>query len=246
MTNNFVYNPPLIPFLDILYEDSDIMVVNKPSGLLSVPGRLKEYHDSVLSRVRSMYEDAFAVHRLDLGTSGILVVGLNKKAISNLGKQFMQRTVKKVYMALVDGDLKGSDIIDLPMRTDIDNRPYQIIDFEHGKRAVTYYESLYTKDNRTLVRLYPITGRSHQLRVHLKEIGHPILGDHLYAPEDVFKSADFLYLHACALQFEHPISNKRLSFCTDPAFDIDVSFKPKTSWLEKDLNVIFDIDSLKC
>ena len=237
MSQNFVYNPPLVPFLDTLYEDGDIIVVNKPSGLLSVPGRLKEYHDSILSRVRSIYPDAFAVHRLDLGTSGVLVVGLNKEAISNLGRQFMDRSVNKVYIAYGAGKLEGSGRIDLPMRTDIDNRPYQIIDFEHGKKALTFYEALYYDANadKTLVRLYPQTGRSHQLRVHLKELGHPILGDHLYAPDAIFKAADKLQLHACALSFLHPRTKEPLAFTAAPEFYVPDEFMPELSWLEHQL-----------
>lgn len=216
----FVYNPPLIPFLDILYEDPDIMVVNKPSGLLSVPGKLREYHDSVLSRVRTLYPEAQAVHRLDLGTSGVLVVGLTKRAISALGKQFMQRETCKEYIALVTGVITEGGTIDLPMRTDIDNRPYQIIDFEHGRPAVTRYEPLKNDGSRTLVRLFPKTGRSHQLRVHLKEIGHPIFGDHLYAPDEVRDAEPRLCLHAEFLSFTHPVTGERMDFTASTDFSL--------------------------
>ncbi|MBU3826712.1 MAG: RNA pseudouridine synthase [Candidatus Anaerobiospirillum merdipullorum] len=213
----FKYDPPLVPFLDVLYQDDAIMVVIKPSGLLSVPGRLPQYHDSVLSRVRSSYPEAQAVHRLDLGTSGVLVVGLCKEAISKLGKQFMQRETKKVYIAQVAGLMSGSGHIDLPLRTDWENRPYQIVDFKDGRPAQTDYEVIGINETRqtSLVRLHPLTGRSHQLRVHLKEQGHPILGDHLYAPQEVFKASPRLNLHARYLSFRHPISDDIMEFeCT--------------------------------
>lgn len=217
MTAEFIYNPPLTPYLDVLYQDDDIMVVHKPSGLLSVPGRLKQYHDSVLSRVRSSYPEAQAVHRLDLGTSGVLAVGLTAAAISWLGRQFMQRETEKIYIAQVAGIMQGSGRIDLPLRLDIDHRPYHIVDHEQGKPAVTDYKVLATdeRSNTTLVELYPLTGRSHQLRVHLKAMGHPILGDHLYAPEEVFQAAPRLCLHARYLKFRHPISGNAMEFaCT--------------------------------
>ena len=216
----FVYDPPLNPFLDILYEDSCLMVVHKPSGLLSVPGRLRQYHDSVLSRVRTLYPQAQAVHRLDLGTSGILVVGLNPQGISALGQQFMQRRTQKEYVAEVAGKLSEGGTISLPLRTDLENRPYQIVDFKLGREAITDYRPL-AYDPRTdtsLVFLLPHTGRSHQLRIHLKEIGHPILGDHLYAPPDVFAAAPRLNLHAQYLRFFHPLSGQAMEFGCSSAF----------------------------
>lgn len=216
----FVYDPPLTPFLDILYEDRDILVVNKPSGLLSVPGRLRQYHDSVLSRVRTIYPEAQAVHRLDLGTSGVLVVGLSPLAVSKLGQQFMQRQTRKIYLALAAGRLEGSGEINLPLRTDIDNRPYQIVDFAQGRPAETFYEVLSSGEKYSWVRLYPQTGRSHQLRVHLKEIGHPILGDHLYAPPEIHQAAPRLCLHAQYLSFAHPVSGNTMEFCCTTDFAV--------------------------
>ena len=136
---NFKYNPPKEPFLDILFHDEHIMVVNKPSGLLSVPGRLAENHDSIISRIQTMHPDAMAVHRLDMDTSGIMVVGLTKEAISNLGKQFNQKTVTKRYVALVDGIIPDEGEVNLPLRCDIENRPLQIVDFEQGKESRTLY-----------------------------------------------------------------------------------------------------------
>lgn len=236
----FHYDPPLIPFLDIMYEDDDIMVVNKPSTILSVPGKLKTNHDSILSRVKSMYPDAFAVHRLDYGTSGVLVVGLNKPAVSSLGRQFISREVHKVYVAWVDGQLEGIGAVDLPLITDIENRPFQKVDFEVGKPALTYYEALYydASLSRTFVRLYPQTGRSHQLRVHMQQLGHSILGDHLYANDVVYGCVPHLYLHAALLSFRHPTTGEQMKFCAPAPFPIpeDSTFKPQLSWLEEDLS----------
>lgn len=234
----FNYDPPLVPFLDILYEDQDIMVVNKPSTILSVPGKLRIHHDSILSRVKSIYSDAFAVHRLDYGTSGVMVVGLNKPAISNLGKQFISRDVHKVYVAWVDGLLEGTGAVDLPLILDINNRPYQKVDFEVGKQALTYYQALYYDSQKqcTLVRLYPQTGRSHQLRVHMQQLGHSILGDHLYATDEVYECVPHLNLHAALLRFRHPTTNELLSFCAPAPFAIPESYLPEVSWLDEDLS----------
>ena len=178
---DFVYDPPLVPFLDVLYEDDDIIVVNKASTILSVPGKLKIHRDSIMTRVKSIHPDAFVVHRLDYGTSGVLMLGLNKNAISNLGKQFIAREVHKVYVAWVAGKLEGTGAVDLPLILDLEHRPFQKVDFEVGKKALTYYQAMYYDEalDRTFVRLYPQTGRSHQLRVHMQQLGHPILGDHL-------------------------------------------------------------------
>lgn len=236
-SREFHYDPPLIPFLDILHEDSDIMVVNKPSTILSVPGKLKIHHDSIMSRVKSMYEDAFAVHRLDYGTSGVMVVGLNKPAVSALGKQFISRTVKKVYVAWVDGKLEGIGAVDLPLILDINNRPFQSVNFEVGKKALTYYEAMYYDEqkDRTFVRLYPQTGRSHQLRVHMQQLGHSILGDHLYANDRVFECVPHLNLHACLLSFEHPSTGQLLRFAAPAPFDIPESCPIDLKWLDVDL-----------
>lgn len=237
-SREFIYDPPLVPFLDILYEDNDIMVVNKPSTILSVPGKQRIHHDSILSRVKSMYEDAFAVHRLDYGTSGVMVIGLNKLAVSTLGKQFISRSVKKVYVAWVDGKLEGIGAVDLPLILDINNRPFQSVNFEVGKKALTYYEAMYYDEHkdRTFVRLYPQTGRSHQLRVHMQQLGHSILGDHLYANDRVYGCVPHLNLHACLLSFEHPVSNETLSYVAPAPFDIPETCKPELSWLDIDLS----------
>ena len=233
----FNYDPPLIPFLDILYEDSDIMVVNKPATILSVPGKLKQHHDSILARVKSIYPEAFAVHRLDYGTSGVLVVGLNKPAISNLGKQFISRQVSKVYVAWVDGKLDGTGAVDLPLILDLENRPFQKVDFTVGKPALTYYQALCYDAARdcSLVRLYPKTGRSHQLRVHMQQLGHSILGDHLYADDRVYEAVPHLNLHAALLRFKHPTTDEWMQFCAPAPFAIPPEHAPELSWLDVDL-----------
>ena len=223
---NFKYNPPREPFLDILFHDEHIMVVNKPSGLLSVPGRLAENHDSIISRIQTMHPDAMAVHRLDMDTSGIMVVGLTKEAISNLGKQFNQKTVTKRYVALVDGIIPDEGEVNLPLRCDIENRPLQIVDFEQGKESRTLYCRLdnsfisndYNRPHISSVKLIPVTGRSHQLRVHMAQTGHAILGDRFYASDEVMNRTDRLCLHAFYLNFSHPISGNKLEFTSKPEF----------------------------
>ena len=208
------------------------MVVNKPSGLLSVPGREKENYDSILSRIWETYPDAMAVHRLDMDTSGLMVVGLKKEAISALGKMFMQKEVHKLYYALVDGIIESEGKVELPIRCDLEKRPLQIVDFEQGKPSTTLFERVdnfkvasFVNENCTsqtenisLVRLTPVTGRSHQLRVHLASIGHAILGDRFYADEKVQAKSKRLCLHAYHLEFNHPISKEPLSFETKADF----------------------------
>lgn len=224
--DSFKYNPPKEPFLDILFHDEHIMVVNKPSGLLSVPGRLAENHDSIISRIQTMHPDAMAVHRLDMDTSGIMVVGLTKDAISNLGKQFNQKTVTKRYVALVDGIIPDEGEVNLPLRCDIENRPLQIVDFEQGKECRTLYRRLdnsfisndYNSPDISAVKLIPITGRSHQLRVHMAQTGHAILGDRFYASEAVMNKCERLCLHAFYLKFRHPVSGIEYDFSITPEF----------------------------
>lgn len=224
--NNFIYTPPKTPFLDILYQDEDIIVVNKPSGLLSVPGRLEEHKDSIISRIWTINKNAMAVHRLDMDTSGIMVVGLSKTAISSLGRMFMQKAVKKLYLAIVEGNIQSEGEINLPIRCDIENRPLQIVDFEQGKESTTLYKRIsnYLPCNEILnefvsvVELTPVTGRSHQLRVHLASINHPILGDRFYADKKIQAKAQRLCLHAYHLEFNHPITGEHLVFSTVPEF----------------------------
>lgn len=211
--STFHYDPPREPFLDILFEDEHILVVNKPSGILSVPGKAVEHFDSIASRVKSLYPEGGAVHRLDMGTSGVLVVAKTAQATSALGRQFQDRKTEKYYYAWVWGQMeKLEGTVDLPLCVDWENRPRQQVNFEHGRRAVTHYICQRVEADRSLVKLKPITGRSHQLRVHMMELGHPILGDHLYAPPEAQAAAPHLYLHAAMLSFYHPVSGQKLTF----------------------------------
>ncbi len=200
------YNPPQTPFLNVLHEDADLLVLNKPSGLLSVPGRALDHKDSLLLRVEQQFGEAHAVHRLDMETSGIMVVARNKATLSNLSKQFQARQTDKRYVARVWGYIAESEgEVDLPLICDWPNRPRQMVDHEVGKPSQTKWRVLEREEGGiTRVSLTPITGRSHQLRVHLQAIGHPILGDPLYANEAALKAASRLQLHAEMLAFHHP------------------------------------------
>lgn len=200
------YNPPLEPRLIVLHEDRDMLVVNKPGGLLSVPGRTPDLFDSVLSRVREIHPHAQAVHRLDLGTSGVLVVATRRKAEASLRQQFQDRLTRKVYLARVRGRV-GEDEgrIDLPLVCDWPNRPRQMVCQTTGKAALTEFLVLERSEESTLVLLRPHTGRSHQLRVHMASLGHPIIGDNLYGDA---RQGDALLLHASQLGLYHPFSGE--------------------------------------
>ena len=211
------YAPPTSPYLDILYQDEHIVALNKPSGLLSVPGKNREHFDSLMLRVQSVWPDAGIVHRLDMMTSGIMVMAMNKDALRYLNRQFQDRLTDKFYIAVVTGHIEADAAsIDLPLICDWPNRPKQKVCHETGKPSLTHFEVLErgeTNSNAwTRVKLTPITGRSHQLRVHLKELGHPILGDRLYAPEEVVAQADRLQLHAQRLEISHPVTEEKLVF----------------------------------
>lgn len=200
------YTPPQEPWLHILYQDEHIMVVNKPSGLLSVPGRLAEYKDSVMTRIQRDFPAAECVHRLDMATSGVIVVAMTKAAERELKRQFREREPQKTYVARVFGHpAQEKGLVDLPLICDWPNRPKQKVCFETGKAAQTEYEVLeYAADNSARVRLKPITGRSHQLRVHMLALGHPILGDNFYAHDEARAMAPRLQLHAEKLTLTHP------------------------------------------
>lgn len=208
----FSYAPPMTP-LDIVYKDRDLLVVDKPSGLLTVPGARAEHKDSLQSRLLAEHPDALLVHRLDMDTSGIVVFALNKKAQVALGRQFEGRSTEKKYLARVWGQIEGDKgTINEPLINDWPNRPRQKICPETGKPAVTHWEVLARDEISTRVRLTPETGRSHQLRVHLLHLGHPILGDNLYAHADAFGAADRLQLHALTLGLQHPYTQKPIRF----------------------------------
>lgn len=210
------------PLLEILYSDSAIVVVNKRSGMLAVPGRGPGMEDSVAQRVRRMFAECIAqpaVHRLDMDTSGLMVVALTAEAHRNLSRQFHERLTKKKYVALLDGILgQESGTIELPFRLDVDNRPIQIYDELHGKLGVTHWRKVAVEGQYTRVEFIPVTGRTHQLRVHAshaKGLGIPIAGDPFYGRG---KGPGELKLHACELGFAHPVSGEDLSFESAPAF----------------------------
>ena len=217
------YHPPLEPFLDEVYRDNHILVINKPSGLLSVPGNRPEYFDSAMTRVQKKYGFTEPAHRLDMATSGILLFALSKTAEKELKRQFREREPKKHYIALLWGKLgdKVGDTgkMNFPLICDWENRPRQKICYEHGKKAITHYEVLeYLPNNTTRVKLTPITGRSHQLRVHSLALGHPILGDKFYANPLAKSLAPRLCLHAKSLTITHPITGERMTFTAEAEF----------------------------
>ncbi len=202
--------------IEVIFEDEYLLVINKPHELLSVAG--KEVKDSVYSRIKKEYPNAtgpLIVHRLDMSTSGILLIAKNKIIHKNLQAQFINRTIKKRYVALLDGILQKKDgQINLPLRVDLNDRPKQLVCYEGGKKALTKWETIEVIDNKTKVYFHPITGRTHQLRVHAAHqlgLNIPIVGDDLYG-----KKANRLYLHAENLIFRHPISKKEVQF-TSPA-----------------------------
>ncbi len=198
------YQPTQDP-IEIVYQDDSILVANKPAGLLSVPGRLAEHHDSLWSRLQSTYPDIQVVHRLDMATSGLMLLALTKAAERHLKKQFQYRLTHKIYYARVWGHPEQDEgDINLPLICDWPNRPRQKVCFEQGKPSQTRYQVVEREKQTSVVRLLPVTGRSHQLRVHMMALGHPILGDEFYAHEEARQSSDRLQLHATELGFYHP------------------------------------------
>ena len=205
--HSLTYHPPPDAGLDVRYIDDDLLFVDKPAGLQSLPGRGPGKQDCQSARVQARYPEALPVHRLDLGTSGLLVLARRPDMQRALNRLFETRRVEKRYVALVAGHMDaGERVIDLPLIADWPNRPRQMVDHAIGKpsrtrlRVAGYEAGL----DATRVDLFPETGRSHQLRVHLQAIGHPILGDELYAPPEVFARAPRLLLHAAFLGFFHP------------------------------------------
>ena len=197
------YDPPRDP-LAILHDDHEVLLVDKPSGLLSVPGKGPHLADCLLARVQSVFPMALLVHRLDRDTSGTMIFALTPHAQRHLGLQFEKRQTKKTYVARVYGQMADkSGTVDLPLIVDWPNRPKQMVCHETGKQAQTDWRVVRSKDNETRVRLMPITGRSHQLRVHMQALGHPILGDPFYATGPA-RDHPRLMLHSETLQFRHP------------------------------------------
>ncbi len=208
--------------LDILHTDPDFVVVNKLSGMLAVPGRGPDKVDSVADRVRRLFPGCIkqpAVHRLDMDTSGLMVVALSADAHRNLSRQFHERQTRKKYLALLDGVLEQEDgVIELPFRLDVDNRPIQIYDEVHGKMGITHWRKLAVEGQTTRIEFTPITGRTHQLRLHAyheKGLGIPIVGDPFYGRGT---GPGQLKLHACELSFAHPITGQELTFSSAPEF----------------------------
>ena len=210
-TKNFIYTPPTDP-LNIVYEDDHLVVIDKPAGLLSVPGRLPEHQDSAYLRILDIYPAAKVTHRLDMATSGLLMFAKHRDAEVAVSKLFQARAVKKFYVALVEGQLIDEGIIDVPLMGDWPNRPKQKVDFEEGKAAKTlYFPMQYDEQtDSSRILLEPITGRTHQLRVHLAHIGHAIIRDKLYHPEPFKSSLDRMALHASYLAFVHPLTAELL------------------------------------
>jgi tRNA pseudouridine32 synthase/23S rRNA pseudouridine746 synthase len=209
-TNPFQENPAEGKNIEIVFEDEVLAVINKPAEFLSVPGKI--ISDSVYQRVKELYPKAtgpLIVHRLDMSTSGVMLIAKDEETYVKLQSQFIKRTIKKRYVALLDGILEENEgCINLPLRVDLDDRPRQLVCYEHGKPAQTKWKKIEIRNNQTLVYFYPITGRTHQLRVHAShELGlkTPIVGDDLYGTK-----AHRLHLHAESLIFDHPISKKRL------------------------------------
>ena len=216
--NPLLKNPAADKTIETIYEDDDLLLINKPAEFLSVPG--KTIKDSVELRMQMQYPKAtgpLLLHRLDMSTSGIMLIAKTKRAHKYLQKQFINRNIKKRYVALLDGDIKeDKGEIDLPLRLDIEDRPRQLVCKEHGKPAITKWEVIERKQKTTKVYFYPITGRTHQLRVHAahqKGLNTPILGDDLYG-----KKSNRLFLHAESIEFEHPSSKKRINIKCEAPF----------------------------
>lgn len=219
---------PILGFLlcgasvPVVYEDEDIVVVLKPSGLLAVPGKGPENQDCVVARIRTRRPVCIeqpAVHRLDMDTSGLMVLAMTADAHRELSRQFHDRRTGKRYIALLDGVLAGSEgTIELPFRLDVEDRPRQIHDPVHGKIGITHWRKLSVEGGRTRVEFQPVTGRTHQLRVHAASphgLGVPIVGDRLYGAGE---GQGPLRLHACFLAFTHPRTGERLEFRSEPSF----------------------------
>lgn len=218
------YQPPTEPFLDILYQDDALLVLNKQSGLLSVPGKNAEHADCLESRAMKVDPAALLVHRLDMETSGVFIMARTKQAQRHLGFQFEKRNAKKTYVARVAGHIAEEfGTVDMPLICDWPNRPKQMVDHEKGRQAITHWAVLKRESAEdgvaaTRVQLTPQTGRSHQLRVHMLAIGHAILGDGLYASPPEIQAANRLQLHAETLTVMHPEKKEFITFHSPAPF----------------------------
>lgn len=206
--------------IPVLYQDEHLIIVDKPADVLSVPGRGPDKQDCVISRVINQgFTSAKIVHRLDYATSGLMVIALTPETHKALSLLFQNRKTEKTYEAIIHQcPTEDNGIITEPLRCDWERRPLQIVDYEHGKPSTTHWKILERMANKARVELTPITGRSHQLRVHMQWLGHPILGDHFYAEEDIQKAADRLLLHAKMLSFVHPQTHVPMHFTSAPSF----------------------------
>jgi len=210
-----------MPELDVVFVDDHLVILNKPSGLLSVPGRGEDKQDCLIARAQSQWPEALTVHRLDMATSGLMVIARSPETQRKLSHAFEIREVSKSYEAIVSGvlQLNTANIADdwqdiqMPLLIDWPNRPKSKVDWEHGKPSHTQWRVMGSAlENATRVELKPITGRTHQLRLHMMAIGHAILGDALYAPPEVQARSSRLLLHARILQFMHPVTAKWMAF----------------------------------
>jgi tRNA pseudouridine32 synthase/23S rRNA pseudouridine746 synthase len=203
--------------INIIYQDEYIVAVNKPQALLSVPGLGPDNQDCMISRLEELIPDAKVVHRLDCYTSGIMLFAIGIEMQRALSRIFHDRKIQKQYIAVVKQWFEeSSGVIKFPMRCDIDNRPRQIVDYEHGKPAITYWEVIERQPDTVRLLLKPETGRTHQLRVHCAAMGHPIIGDGLYGNDEVDQPR--MLLHADNLRFNHPVSNKQMYLSADCEF----------------------------
>ncbi len=208
------YKPPQDP-IRVLYQDADLLVVEKPAGLLSVPGKDTAHADCLISRLEAQDPKTLLLHRLDMDTSGVMVFARNKSAQRHLGLQFEKRVLEKQYEALVTGPLEADEgQIDAPLIADWPNRPLQKICYETGKPALTRWQVLSQSDHAIRIRLFPHTGRSHQLRVHLQSIGAPIIGDRFYGGHAAVR----LMLHSSSLKLRHPSGGAWHNFASDVPF----------------------------
>lgn len=221
-----VYAPPAYQGLTLYYQDDSLLIVEKTAGLLAVPGRGEDKQDCLINRVQRDYPDALIVHRLDMSTSGLMLVARGKVMQRALSMLFQTRQIAKRYTALVSGLIADEcGEINLPLITDWPNRPKQKVCFEQGKPSCTRFQvqARQVLTQTTQVELEPVTGRSHQLRVHLQAIGHAIVGDELYATEAVQAQANRLLLHASRLSFTHPLSAKTISAYSPAPFPLLIS-----------------------
>lgn len=216
MNREFTYSPPQTP-LNYLYLDDDLIIVEKPSGLLSVPGKTEP--DCLESRIKKQHPKALTIHRLDMATSGVMVFAKNPNAQRHIGLQFEKRMIEKTYIARVNGLIEQDEgEINLPLITDWPNRPKQKVCHQDGKASQTFWKVSRRADTSTRVMLFPKTGRSHQLRVHMLAIGHPILGDRLYADDAAYNQAKRLQLHAHKLKLRKPTGGDWIEFESPPPF----------------------------